>query len=35
MKNFLELILAMCLAFVLIISLPLLMIHDTKVIIES
>ena len=34
MKNLLELMLAMCVALILIISLPLLMIHDTKVIIE-
>lgn len=35
MKNFLELILAMCVAVVLIISLPILMINDTKVILDS
>ena len=34
MKNFFELILAMFVAVILIISLPLLMINDTKVIIE-
>jgi hypothetical protein len=34
MKNLLELMLAMCVALILIISLPLLMIHDIKVIIE-